>query len=86
MEGRSFSNCGFRFSAAHMFYKHVQELRGLRVGTFQHVALASVPRTSVLNIFKSFTDSPHQRTRNGVTEGIRIMLLQQSCWFSVLKS
>eukprot|EP00959_Pyramimonas_sp_CCMP1952_P193185 4039899-Pyramimonas_sp.AAC.1 len=74
MEGGSFSKCGSRLRAAHIRFKTLQELHGLRVVPFQHAALALValaPRTFVFKNYKSFTDSHDQRTKNGVWDGFR---------------
>eukprot|EP00959_Pyramimonas_sp_CCMP1952_P229927 4807261-Pyramimonas_sp.AAC.1 len=49
----------------------MQEFHGLRASGFQEVALALARRTLVFNIYKSFTDSHHQRTSDGVLEGLR---------------
>eukprot|EP00959_Pyramimonas_sp_CCMP1952_P276904 5788341-Pyramimonas_sp.AAC.1 len=41
----SSSNCCSRLNAAHIFFKHLQDLRGLRAAPHQNVVLASGPRT-----------------------------------------
>eukprot|EP00959_Pyramimonas_sp_CCMP1952_P250588 5237809-Pyramimonas_sp.AAC.1 len=56
-EGESFSRCGSRLRAAHIRFKDVQELRGLRAASCQHVVLAFAPRTFVINTCKRFADS-----------------------------
>eukprot|EP00959_Pyramimonas_sp_CCMP1952_P450297 9428406-Pyramimonas_sp.AAC.1 len=48
IESGWFSKCGSRFGAAHVRFTHVQELHGLRAAPFQNVAIASAPRTLVL--------------------------------------
>eukprot|EP00959_Pyramimonas_sp_CCMP1952_P016465 349259-Pyramimonas_sp.AAC.1 len=45
MEGGWFSKCGYRLSAAHIHFKHLQELPRLRPDGFQTMALALAPRT-----------------------------------------
>eukprot|EP00959_Pyramimonas_sp_CCMP1952_P433056 9068418-Pyramimonas_sp.AAC.1 len=57
MEGGPFSKCSSRFSAAHIRFRKLQVLHGLRAVPFQTVALASAPRTFVFKFRKSFTDS-----------------------------
>eukprot|EP00959_Pyramimonas_sp_CCMP1952_P362079 7583232-Pyramimonas_sp.AAC.1 len=47
------------------------------------MALALAPRTFVVNHCKIFTGSHHQRTRNGVMEGFRIMLAQRYVILSI---
>eukprot|EP00959_Pyramimonas_sp_CCMP1952_P100331 2098865-Pyramimonas_sp.AAC.1 len=45
IEGRSFSKCGPCLSAAHIRWKQLQELHGLRAVPFRNVARALAPRT-----------------------------------------
>eukprot|EP00959_Pyramimonas_sp_CCMP1952_P373248 7816577-Pyramimonas_sp.AAC.1 len=47
MEGGSFSKCGSRLRAAHIQFKQLQELHGLRTVPFQNVALALAPHTFI---------------------------------------
>eukprot|EP00959_Pyramimonas_sp_CCMP1952_P217317 4545237-Pyramimonas_sp.AAC.1 len=47
MESNSVSKCGSRISAAHIRFKQLQELHGLRAVPFQNVALALAQRTFV---------------------------------------
>eukprot|EP00959_Pyramimonas_sp_CCMP1952_P063882 1334643-Pyramimonas_sp.AAC.1 len=51
----------------------MQELHGLRAVPFQNVALAFARRTFHLTACKNFTDSHHQRAKNCVLKGFRIM-------------
>eukprot|EP00959_Pyramimonas_sp_CCMP1952_P158537 3315963-Pyramimonas_sp.AAC.1 len=45
IEDNPFPKCDSHRSAAHILSKNVQELHGLRIIRFQHVALALAPRT-----------------------------------------
>eukprot|EP00959_Pyramimonas_sp_CCMP1952_P431289 9032848-Pyramimonas_sp.AAC.1 len=54
IENGPFSICGSRLSAAHIRFKHLQELHALRAGGVQNVALALARRTFVLRIRKEF--------------------------------
>eukprot|EP00959_Pyramimonas_sp_CCMP1952_P063811 1333165-Pyramimonas_sp.AAC.2 len=56
IQGWWFSKCGSRLNAAHIRFKHLQELHRVRAGGFQNVVLALAPRKIALNIRKSFTD------------------------------
>eukprot|EP00959_Pyramimonas_sp_CCMP1952_P346458 7256237-Pyramimonas_sp.AAC.1 len=78
MEGGWFSTRGSRLRAQHIRLKHLQELHGLRVAPFQHVALALAPRTFLFNNCNSFTGSRGQRTRTCVLERFRTMRVPQS--------
>eukprot|EP00959_Pyramimonas_sp_CCMP1952_P205496 4297434-Pyramimonas_sp.AAC.1 len=46
--------------------EQVHELHGLRTGRSLIVVLALAPRTFVLNVYKSFTNSHDQRSRSDV--------------------
>eukprot|EP00959_Pyramimonas_sp_CCMP1952_P384534 8059044-Pyramimonas_sp.AAC.1 len=64
MDSGWFSKRGSRLSTAHIRFKALQNLHGLRAVPFQNVALALAPHTFVVNICKGFTGSHGQRTRS----------------------
>eukprot|EP00959_Pyramimonas_sp_CCMP1952_P303556 6352414-Pyramimonas_sp.AAC.1 len=56
MEGRSFSKCGVRSSAAYTRLESLQQMQEWRAVGFQNVAHALAPRPLVLNVNGSFMD------------------------------
>eukprot|EP00959_Pyramimonas_sp_CCMP1952_P136421 2854749-Pyramimonas_sp.AAC.1 len=54
MEGGPFSECDYRFSAAHTIFKRRPRFRGWKAARFQNEELASAPRIFVFEAYNRF--------------------------------